>query len=77
MGLTAIKMFKDKPILGHGVKTFRYNCKEEPYKIDIFDSYNYRLNCGNHPHNTYIQLLAETGFVGFGLIFFFFIFIIF
>lgn len=77
MGLSAIKMFNDKPILGHGVKSFRFNCKKEPYQIDEFDNYNFRLNCGNHPHNTYIQLIAETGIVGFGFIIFFFIFILF
>tara|TARA_B110000037_G_C17078150_1_gene488787 strand:- start:50 stop:1336 length:1287 start_codon:yes stop_codon:yes gene_type:complete len=77
MTLSAIKMFKDKPILGHGVKSFRFNCKKEPYKIDNFDSYNFRLNCGNHPHNTYVQLISETGIVGFGFIIFFFIFILF
>ena len=77
MGLSAIKMFNDKPILGHGVKSFRFNCKKEHYKIDDFDNYNFRLNCGNHPHNTYTQLIAETGIVGFGFIIFFFIFILF
>jgi O-antigen ligase len=77
MGLSAIKMFNDKPILGHGVKSFRFNCKKENYRINEFDNYNFRLNCGNHPHNTYIQLIAETGIVGFGLIIFFFIFILF
>lgn len=75
MGLSAIKMFNDKPILGHGVKSFRFNCKKEHYKINEFDGYKFRLNCGNHPHNTYIQLIAETGIVGFGFIIYFFIFI--
>ncbi|MDB3890239.1 O-antigen ligase family protein [Candidatus Pelagibacter sp.] len=77
MTLSTFKMFKDKPILGHGVKSFRFNCKKEHYKIDDFDNYNFRLNCGNHPHNTYTQLIAETGIVGFGFIIFFFIFILF
>ena len=77
MTLSTFKMFKDKPILGHGVKSFRFNCKKEDYKIDDFDDYNFRLNCGNHPHNTYTQLIAETGIVGFGFIIFFFIFILF
>ena len=76
MSLTAIKMFKDKPFLGHGVKSFRFNCKKEPYKIDIFDHYNFRLNCGNHPHNTYLQLISETGFIGFSFIFLFFLYIL-
>ena len=77
MGLTAIKMYNDKPILGHGVKSFRFNCKKDRYKIDEFDVYNFRINCGNHPHNTYIQLIAETGIVGFSFIIFFFIFVLF
>lgn len=72
MTLSAYKMFKEKPFIGHGVKSFRFNCKKEPYKFDKFDNYNFRLNCGNHPHNTYVQLLAETGFLGFGLILFYF-----
>ena len=76
MSLTAIEMFKDKPLFGHGVKSFRFKCKKEPYKIDIFDNYNFRLNCGNHPHNTYLQLISETGIIGFSFVFFFFLYIL-
>ena len=76
MTLSAYKMFKEKPLIGHGVKSFRFNCKKEPYKFDKFDTYNFRLNCGNHPHNTYMQLLSETGLIGFALVLFYF-FIIF
>ena len=76
MSLSAFKMFKDRPILGHGVKSFRFNCKKDPYKFDEFNVYNFRINCGSHPHNTYIQLIAETGFVGFSLVIVFFLFIL-
>ena len=76
MSLSAFKMFKDRPILGHGVKSFRFNCKKDPYKFDEFNVYNFRINCGNHPHNSYIQLIAETGFVGFSLVIVFFLFIL-
>jgi O-antigen ligase len=55
---TAYNMFKDQPILGHGPKMFRVKCKDERYV-----SGNYP--CSTHPHNFYIQLLAETGIIGF------------
>ena len=55
---TAYKMFKDKPIFGHGPKMFRVICKYEKYQVGI-------KPCDTHPHNFYIQLLAETGIVGF------------
>lgn len=75
--MSAIKMFKDKPFFGHGVKTFRINCKEDPYKFEKFDAYGHRMNCSTHPHNTYVQLLAETGFFGFIFIFSIFLYIFF
>jgi O-antigen ligase len=55
---TAFNMFKDKPILGHGPKMFRVICKDKKYATGI-------APCMTHPHNFYIQLLAETGIVGF------------
>ena len=55
---TAYNMFKDKPLFGHGPKMFRVKCKEKKYATGI-------APCGTHPHNFYIQLLAETGVVGF------------
>ena len=55
-------MFLDKPILGHGPKMFRVICKNEKYQVGI-------KPCDTHPHNFYIQLLAETGIIGFSFIF--------
>jgi O-antigen ligase len=55
---TAYNMFKDQPILGHGPKIFRMMCKDEKYAVGASP-------CSTHPHNFYIQLLAETGIVGF------------
>lgn len=54
--LTAYKMFIDKPIIGHGSKMFRELCFVEKY---------YNNGCSTHPHNTYLQLLSETGLIGF------------
>ena len=59
---TAFNMFKDKPILGHGPKMFRVNCKDKKYAVGI-------TPCMNHPHNFYVQLLAETGIIGFLFLF--------
>ena len=59
---TAYKMFKDKPFLGHGPKMFRVVCKNKKYAVGPSP-------CSTHPHNFYIQLLAETGIVGFLFLF--------
>jgi len=59
---TAFNMFKDQPMLGHGPKMFRVICKDEKYATGV-------LPCMTHPHNFYVQLLAETGIVGFLFLF--------
>ena len=63
----AFDLFKKNPILGVGPKNFRNHCyNEKKYQIKPY-------YCTTHPHNTYFQLLAETGFVGFFIILFFLI----
>ena len=59
---TAYNMFKDQPLLGHGPKMFRVICADEKYATGI-------TPCMTHPHNFYIQLLAETGIIGFLFLF--------
>ena len=59
---TAFNMFKDKPIFGHGPKMFRKICSNEKYATGVSP-------CMTHPHNFYVQLLAETGFIGFLFLF--------
>ena len=59
---TSYNMFKEQPIFGHGPKMFRVLCKEKKYQKGI-------KPCDTHPHNFYIQLLAETGIVGFLFLF--------
>ena len=59
---TAYNMFLDKPILGHGPRMFRVICKNEKYAVGT-------LPCMTHPHNFYVQLLAETGIIGFSFLF--------
>ena len=59
---TAYNMFKDQPIFGHGPKMFRIICADEKYSSGV-------TPCMTHPHNFYIQLLAETGIIGFLFLF--------
>ncbi len=59
---TAYNMFLDKPIFGHGPKMFRVICNNEKYATGI-------TPCMTHPHNFYVQLLAETGIIGFLFLF--------
>ena len=59
---TAFNMFKDQPLFGHGPKMFRIICKDEKYATGVSP-------CMTHPHNFYVQLLAETGIVGFLFLF--------
>ena len=68
--LIALNMFKEKPILGHGPKMFRFYCsKEENFVADNA--------CTTHPHNFYAQILAETGLVGFLFLLTIFLYILF
>jgi O-antigen ligase len=62
----AYNMFKEKPLFGHGVKMFRDYCAKPQNFVS-------EAACTTHPHNTYMQLLAETGLVGFVLVLFIFL----
>ncbi len=64
--LSAYNLFLNKPFLGNGVNTFRYECKK--FKHDY--------HCSTHPHNYILQILAETGLLGlifYLIIYFYFI----
>ena len=67
--LAALDIFKSNKILGIGPKNFRNYCyNNKKYAKEPFV-------CSSHPHNTYIQLLAETGIVGLVSILFIFLLI--
>ena len=75
---SAIDIFKKNLLIGSGVKTFRVNCKyvAEEKKDEIKKNIPNVNFCSTHPHNYYLQLLAETGLVGCLMIIFVFLFII-
>ena len=52
----AFNIYKDHLVFGIGPKLFREYCNFEKYKK--------RFGCSTHPHNTYLQLLTETGIIG-------------
>lgn len=58
---SAYSIFLDNKLLGVGVKNYRKICKNQKY-------YKNTYSCSTHPHNTYLQLLAETGLVGFSFL---------
>lgn len=59
----AISIFKENLFLGVGPKLFRIKCEY------------YNVKCSTHPHNSYLQLLTETGLIGFTFLALFFIMI--
>ena len=60
---TAVEIFKNNSIIGSGPRTFRYECGKEKYR-DV-DIHYIERRCSTHPHNLYLEILSETGFVGF------------
>tara|TARA_B100000886_G_scaffold339153_1_gene303778 strand:+ start:2746 stop:4005 length:1260 start_codon:yes stop_codon:yes gene_type:complete len=49
--------------IGGGIKSFRYYCHIRP-NIDK----NSKFVCNMHPHNYYLEILTETGLIGFFLV---------
>ena len=58
---TAIETWKPSKTFGNGIKSFRIECHK------ILDQQRRGL-CSNHPHNYYLEILVDTGIVGFILV---------
>ena len=56
----AYKMFNDSKFFGQGPNSFRNLCSAEKFRLSINSE-----GCSTHPHNIYMQLLGETGLIGF------------
>ena len=56
---TSKEMFLNNKASGVGPNNFRKLCSKKEYKLDR------RFSCSTHPHNFYIQLLAECGLLSF------------
>ena len=54
---TAYNMFQKNKIFGVGTKMYRKLCDDKKYYVNKF-------SCTTHPHNFYLQLLAENGLLG-------------
>ena len=55
---TAIDTWKQNKIYGNGIKSFRVDCIK-------FQTHKKNRMCSNHPHNYYLEILTETGILGF------------
>ena len=73
---TSIKMWKEKPFFGSGLKSFRIKCWDMLRKDNIEREITHKpqkIVCANHAHNYYLELLSEAGIVGTSLMVIFFL----
>ena len=66
---TSWKMFKHNYLLGIGPNMYRKLNRMDDYKDEVHE------NPSTHPHSMYLQLLAETGIIGFSFIFALFVYV--
>ena len=58
--LTAYEMIKKKPFFGNGIKSYRDLCGDQ-----IIQSVTKDKRCSTHPHNIHLEIISETGLVGY------------
>ena len=68
---TFYETWKMNPLIGGGIKSFRLLCPKRPVDPKLE-----RTTCNTHPHNYYLEIFSEIGIVGFVIVFFIFLKII-
>ena len=64
----AFELFLEKPLVGHGYKSFRFKCSETTIDKDTIKRRHYYRSyraCSSHPHNYMLEFLSENGIIGF------------
>ena len=67
--ITSLDLFLEKPLTGRGIKSFRETCKEKVHLPNRI--------CSTHQHNYHLQILNDTGLIGYLVFFGVIIFIMF
>ena len=83
---TSIMMWKERPLTGFGLKSFRFKCwnmlkkdnierkiSKRPHCQWTRDCRIHMIVCANHAHNYYLELLSEAGIIGTFLLVIFFL----
>lgn len=67
-----LNLIKSKPLWGYGLETFPYSfLKFRPLKLNYTTEWNFLFN---KPHNEFLEILSESGFIGLGSYLFLIIF---
>ena len=72
-------MFASNILFGQGPKMFRVLCDDDRFRFEYKNEANDEIinGCTTHPHNSYIQLFAETGLFGAAFLILFFCYVAF
>lgn len=69
---SSYNLWRENIVFGVGLKNYREDCNAQ--KID--ENTKRKTLCSTHPHNNYLELLVETGIVGFCLFFLFLFYLV-